>query len=622
MQKSTVLLFFSLLFLQNRLFSQEETAATELSQVVIRENRLELPFSDQSRTIAVLTRAQLDAMPVRNIAEALLGVTGVDVRQRGPFGVQADLQVRGGGFDQALVLVNGIRLSDPQTGHHLLNVPVDWNAIERIEVLKGPGARIYGQNAFACAVNIVTRTSERRSAKAGLAAGDFGYGRVEAAVSLPVGKYRQTASFSTDFSGGYRHNTDFKVANGFYQSAWEDRKGGTWNLTGGYTGRKFGANGFYGRLEFKDQYEEVQTSVAGLDYRKKVGNWLIKPRISWRRNQDHYIFLRQDPRVFQNFHLSQVLMAEFNAQWNNKWGQTGIGASTDYTYLFSTRLGERKRTTTNLFVEHRFLLLQNRLDITPGIAVSNFSDFGFFAYPGLDAGLRLNDRLKVYANAGYNYRIPTFTDLYYEDAGSKGNPDLQPESAFSLEGGVKYAASGVLLQGSVFRRDGQNLIDWAKNDEKEKWTTRNYNAVTMQGFDVSAELYGPALWGEKAFIRRFNAGYTFLDARVSDEVAFSRYALNHLRHQFTAGLEHRLFGPLRHSFRLRWCDRTAADATAKGDYLVADAKVFAQFKKLNTFVEASNLFNADYGEFRYSNTAVLTLPGRWFRGGVTYQFDF
>ncbi len=596
--------------------AQSVDAETALPGLVIRENRLELPFSEQSRSIQILTRAQLDAMPVRTVAEALQSVAGLDIRQRGPFGVQADLHARGGGFDQALMLIDGVRLSDPQTGHHLLNLPVDWNAIERIEILQGSGARIFGQNAFACAINIVTKTPDAPKLSVGAAAGAFGYQQTNAYAALPGKKYSQQFSVSHEASDGYRYNTDFGVTNAFYQGALTDRSAGEWKLTAGLTDRQFGANGYYGRLEFRDQYEAVQTSLVSLGYRKKVGRWLLKPRVSWRRNQDEYIFTRSNPAAFRNFHISQVASAEFNAAREGRLGYTGAGLSADYTRLQSNNLGQRERRTVNFFAEHRFALFNRRLDLTPGISVSHFSDFGTFFFPGLDAGFRIDPSWKVFANAGYNYRIPTFTDLFYEDRGNKGNPDLVPERAFSAEMGVQYQRSGWQARISAFRRDGNNLIDYSKEKESDRWTANNFQAVLIQGVDLSGNLF----FGEKAWVRRIDAGYTFLDAQTDSPAAFSRYTLNHLRHQLTAGVEHRLFGPLRHSIRMRWSDRLTANAETDGDYWVADAKIFFNTQRLTIFAEATNLFNATYGELRYSDTAILTMPGRWLRTGANFRF--
>ena len=441
MSKNTTFPLFLLLFGAS-LTAQSDSTTQLLGETTVLAQRIQLPFSQESRTIQVLSREQLQSMPVRSISEALQSISGVDVQQRGPLGIQADLHVRGGGFDQVLVLLNGVRLSDPQTGHHMMNVPVDWSAIERIEVLKGPGARIYGQNAFACAINIVTSAPAERLFKIGLAAGDFGFSSANLYAALPKGRLRQQMAASADFSGGYRPNTDFSILNGFYQAALESRDGkGVWNLLANFNARNFGANGYYGRLEFTDQYEEVQTSVMSLGHTRQAGRWTHKPRISWRRNQDFYDFQRSNPANSINFHLSQVLTAEMNstARWDNGQ-QTGLGANVEYTALSSSRLGQRERTTLNLFAEHR--LLFNGFDLTPGISFSAFSDFGAFFYPGIDAGYRLSSNWRVYANAGYNYRIPTFTDLYYSDPGNQGNPDLKPERAFSTEFGLKYQPVG------------------------------------------------------------------------------------------------------------------------------------------------------------------------------------
>lgn len=607
---SLLLLLFSPL-----LSAQQDSSAQLLKETTVMAQRIQLPFSQESRTVQVLHREQLQIMPVRSISEALQSITGIDVRQRGPLGIQADLHIRGSGFDQVLVLLNGVRLSDPQTGHHLMNVPVDWSAIERIEVLKGPGARIYGQNAFACAINIVTSAPAERLFKVGLAAGDFGYSSANVYTALPKGRLRQQMAASADFSGGYRPNTDFSILNGFYQAALESRDGkGSWNLLANFNARNFGANGYYGRLEFTDQYEEVQTSVLSLGHTRQVGRWTHKPRISWRRNQDFYDFQRSNTSNSINFHLSQVLAAEMNSTVHWKNGQqTGLGANLEYTSLSSSRLGQRERNTLNLFAEHR-LLLGERLDLTPGMAFSAFSDFGAFFYPGIDAGFRMNKDWRVYGNAGYNYRIPTFTDLYYEDPGNQGNPNLKPERAFSTELGLKFqtADKPFSAQMALFRRDGKNLIDWAKDDPADKWETRNYNAVLMQGLELNST-YTAARFS-------LNLAYTFLDAQVSDVVPLSRYTLNHLRHQLNGGFDYRPIKSLNLHLRGRWCDRIVQNAAVKSDYFVADTKLSFTRRRWSAFAEAINLFDAVYGELRYSDTAVLTMPGRWFRAGFEVKW--
>lgn len=602
-------LFFLLGFLQPNIYGQSDSLSNQLSEIIIRENRLEIPFKAQSRSITVLTNERLKFLPVQSVAEALQSIPGLDLRQRAPVGMQADLHIRGGSFDQALVLLNGVRLSDPQTGHHLLNLPVDMQAIRQIEVLKGPGARIFGQNAFAGAVNIITEAPDMRRLTLGMMAGDFGLRQLQVYASLPVGRVRQHCAVTAVASDGFRHNTDFAMANVFYQAQWR-MAGGQWDVLLNHNQRAFGANGFYGSLSFTGQYEEIQTNAASIGYRTQAGLWTIKPRLYWRRNQDMYVFLRENPDVFRNFHLSQFYGAEINAARHSPWGHTGAGLSADQTDLYSNRLGQRTRTAVNLFAEHRFSLLQHRLDLTPGISGSLFSDFGAFFFPGLDAGYALPNGWKLFANTGITSRIPTYTDLYYEDAGNKGNPDLKPERAFSNEIGVKWLHNGWNMEAALFSRYSRDGIDWTRNNENEKWTTRNFNRLNMQGADCSVE---------KTFdhwLRRVQAGYTFIHATVSDEVAFSKYSLNHLRHQLTGQAEHRIGSTLTHSLRARWCDRVTNTSAVRGDYWVADSRLTWSRKRWTAYAEASNLFNTVYGDIRYSDTSILTMPGRWFRMGV------
>jgi iron complex outermembrane receptor protein len=143
--------------------NDKDTTIIELSDVIITENRMQTPFSESARSMYVITKSQLASLPVQSVAEALTYVPGVDIRQRGPMGIQTDIGIRGGTFDQTLILINGVKVSDPQTGHHSFNLPLNLDNIERIEVLKGQGARIYGQNAFNGAINIITKVPEKKA---------------------------------------------------------------------------------------------------------------------------------------------------------------------------------------------------------------------------------------------------------------------------------------------------------------------------------------------------------------------------------------------------------------------------------------------------------------------------
>ncbi|MEM6697041.1 MAG: TonB-dependent receptor [Bacteroidota bacterium] len=597
------LLFLALLLATFSLQAQQsDSLSVELEDIIIKENRLELPFSESSRTINIITRAEIEAAPATSVPELLQYVAGIDVRQRGVHGVQADISIRGGTFDQTLILVNGIKMSDPQTGHHSMNLPIDIENIERIEVLKGPGARVFGQNAFAGAINIITKTPKETFAKVKLQGGENGLYGVRVSGALKTGNYNQYLSLSRDASDGYKFNTDYSINNIFYQG---NAKIGAQqlNVIAGFTERKFGANGFYASPDFMDQYEEVQTSLVAADMRILKGDWVIKPRLYWRRNRDEYVFLRENPDFFRNTHFGNTIGAELNTSYNSDLGVTGIGVDVNQVTLSSNNLGERDRTAVSVFLEHRFNFADNRLDVTPGVLFNYFSDFDANFLPGIDIGYNLGNGLRAYVNAGYTYRVPTYTDLYYEDRGNIGNIDLQPESAVTYEAGLKYQNGRVQVQASVFRRDGTDLIDWTKEADTLRWQPQNFAALNLSGFDASLTLRFNKV------IRHFNLAYTYINAEILDsDVPFSRYALENLNHQLVAGTEIQITKNLFFNPRFRYLDRVTLD-----DYALVDLRLQWRSDRFNAFVEAMNLFDVEYKE-----TNLVTMPGRWVRAGASY----
>lgn len=595
--------------LTSTIFAQDDSLSVNLPDIVISENRLEIPFKESSRSIQIITAAQIQQMPARSVNELLLYVAGVDVRQRGPHGVQADIGIRGGTFDQTLILVNGIKLSDPQTGHHNMNLPLDMENIERIEVLKGPGARVYGQNAFSGAINIVTKKPTEAKAKVALRAGENDLGGATFTLALPTGNFNQYFSVAKDFSNGYRYNTDYDITSFFYQNTWTEGDHQL-SLTAGHADREFGANGFYASPEFQEQYEEVKTSLVNLQYEYQANGWRVNPRVFWRKNKDNYVFVRNNPSLYQNIHTSNTVGAEVHSSYTSAWGQSGIGVEINRVDLNSTNLGDRDRWVSSFFLEHRFQLA-DRVDITPGFSVQRYSDFGTRFFPGLDLGYRLSPDFKVYANAGYTYRVPTFTDLYYEDPANNGNPNLQPEEAIAYELGFQYQKPGLTIQVAGFQRDGYDLIDWTKPVDTLRWTPVNINELTTRGAELNIQAYFPLLLGENTPLERLTLGYTYIDAQLQDNGAsFSRYALENLDHQMVAGLSYRWGERWLHSVFYRYSSRVTLD-----DYSVVDTRLTYQLPKWSAFVEATNLFDTEYRE-----TNLVVMPGRWVRFGVNVAF--
>lgn len=573
-------------------FAQTDTSQV-LENIVVSENRLQLNFPEISRHIEIITRKQIAAAPVQNIAELLTYVSGVDVRQRGVQGVQPDITLRGSTFDQVLILVNGVKMSDPQTGHHALNLPFDIEAVERIEIIKGPAARVYGQNAFAGAINIVTRQDMPNSGKMRLQVGDYGLvnGRLSAAVKTSNAQHFASTEFGK--ANGYRSNTDYAIGSIFYQVRSKHI-----NVMSGFVRRAFGASGFYAPTNTSSERESIKTGFVAVDAPMQFGQFKLTPRLSWRNNEDYYKYA---PTLRANFTVTNVITAEANGQYNSKFGKTGIGLEYQKQMFLNNNSVDTSRNISSIYLEHRFQFWQNRIDITPGVLVSNYSDFGFNAFPGIDLGVRITEGVKFFANYGKTNRIPTYTDLYFKNAANLNNLALKPESANQYEFGLKYFGSTVTIQASYFERDGINFIDRTKNTPTELWKPTNTNNVLLKGIDLSTAVRLPFANS------RFDISYVSItDFRRNSEQALSRYVFDFLKEQVNIGYNYTILGNLNHTIRGRYCKRISQNA----DYFVVDSKLAWNTKRYEFFAQASNIFDETYTE---QNN--IPMPKRWFSLG-------
>lgn len=593
-------LFVVLLILSNSINAQTDTI--QLNEIPVLSNRISLPFSKTSRTITLITSNEIMRSPSNNLADLLQNVVGIDIRRRGIDGMQSDLYIRGGNFDQTLVLIDGVKMDDVQTGHHNMNAILSLENIERIEIIKGPAARIYGQNAFTGAINIVTKEVKKKALLLKLNYGSYSNKKGEASIAHKFNKGNVLASIGYQESDGYRFNTDFENTFALIKSNFKN-----YNLISSFTQRKFGANGFYASPVYKDQYEETQTSLVAIGSSYDVENILVKPRLYWRRNQDMYLFLRQDPAYYRNLHISNKIGLETNVVVNSNLGKTGIGFDIARALLISNNLGDHNRTSLTGFLEHRFEFLDEKLDITPGIAISYYSDFDSKAFPGLDVGYRISEEFKIYGNIGYTYRVPTFTDLYYVGPTTLGNSELQPESALTEEIGFKYNTGKFKFDLALFNRRSDDLIDWTKEIETDKWETRNFSEVITQGIETAMNYN----FNIGNYNQQLNIGYSFIDDDIRDNnVQYTRYSLNSIKHQFTTGFSTKFSSVFSQNISYRYVERTDGES-----YNVVDAKILATLKQGIEFsLTANNIFNAEYTE-----TNLVPMPKGNVMFGVKYS---
>ena len=584
-------------------FSQVQVQ--KLDSIVINSTRISMPFKKNSRTINLITAKDIKNSAATNVADVLQQVAGVDIRRRGTGGGQSDLYIRGGGFDQTLLLIDGIKMDDAQTGHHTMNAALPIEVIERIEIIKGPAARIFGQNAFTGAINIITKKRLNNKVSINVEAGSFGQLNASATLGKETENSSIVAHLGALTSDGYRNNSDYNNQNYFLKGIFNKKKQPI-EVIATFFDKKFGAENFYTTNETFNEYEETQNSLLGVSTTFNSNKFKVTPRIYWRRGQDMFLLRRDDPGFYRNFHITNKIGVETNASYASNIGITGFGLDFSRFSIQSNNLGERVRTMANVFLEHRFKL--GSFDITPGIAATYFSDFKFNIFPGLDIGIQVSDKVRVYGNVGYTFRAPTFTDLYYSDPATSGNSNLEPEKAFAQEIGVKYSDNKFSGSLAFFNRDSEDLIDYVRpNSDASIFTAANIAEVSTQGVEFESAYK----FKMKNYNQILTFGYTYLNDDILDQdKELSRYSLNTLKHQFITRFTSQIFKSVRQNIIYKHAERTVGTS-----YNVWDASLIVDFNKFKFALTANNIFNAEYIE-----SGFVPMPSSNVLFGLRYGF--
>lgn len=634
----------------------EDDSETELAELSVAGTLSPLTALQAARIVGVITRQQIEASAAQTVNDLLKTAVGVDVRQRGGFGIQTDISIDGGTFDQITILLNGVNISAPNTGHHAADFPVSLADIERIEVLEGAASRVYGASAFGGAINIVTRygttapgtttnsthsdSKRQGTIEAGVQGGSYATFGADARAACHWGAL--SATFQR--SDGATDNSDFARANLYINGA-IDRQDYRLSWQAGYCQKSYGANTFYSAA-YPNQYERNKRYIVSGGVETK-GRIRIHPEVYWHRLLDNFELTRGS-EVGENFHRTDVHGARVTADARWALGRTAIGAEVKEEAIYSTNLGlpianttshkvphedhyydhHDSRTNLSLNLEHNILL--PRFTASIGVLANRNSRFDTHLrfYPGIDLAYSPAPHWRLFASWNKGFRLPTFTDLYYKSPTHEGNQGMKAEENHSVQLGTTFRSQAVEATGKIFYHRGKDLIDWVMYDADDTFHSAGFD---LDNWGVQAQValdFTTLLHRQHAPLQRLSVGYNFMHQRRRDDtyVYKSNYAMEYLRHKFVATLDHRIFARLTASWSLRWQDREGSyilyrDAVSTGQlvsykpYAILDLKLRWRAKHYELWAEATNLTN-----HRYYDLGNIPQPGLVALAGARITF--
>ena len=552
-----------------------------------------MSLEELDRAVRVLpVRSQ--SLTVNTLVDLLKLDPSLDLEERAPGGVQADLSIRGASFGQTLVLLNGMRLNDPQTGHHSMDIPVPLESVDRVEVLRGSGSTLYGSDAVGGVVNIITEPPQVTEFRLRTAFGSDGINQQRAALGIAGGKVSEQVSFARDFSSGFQPDRDYR--NLQFASVTRlatDFGNGSLNLA--YMDHPFGADQFYGNF---NSWEDTKTWFAGL--RQALGA-KTSVSFSFRRHSDLFVLYRDRPDIYANHHADETYQLAVRRREEMSTSTTlYYGVEALHESIVSNNLGDHARYRAAGYAAVDFRALK-RFSLTISAREEIYRVFSAAFTPTVAGGVWLSPQWKLRASTSRAFRIPSYTELYYSDPSTVGNAALRPESAWTYETGLDWVPSARLRGDlTLFERRETDGIDYYRTSATDLWRALNIQNLNFKGWEASLR------WTPSA-THTLDFRYTGLHG-TQDTIAagFTRYSFNYPN--ANGVFDWRITPRGNFLFRTRV---GAIERPARSMYALWDVYAALPHHKVHPYIEVSNATNTSY-----QSIPGIAMPGRTIVGGV------
>ena len=578
-------------------FAQQEPVRSDSIVVTGTWDPVKLDELDRSVTVLPVRAGEL---LLNSWFDVLRLDPSLDLRERAPNGVQSDISIRGANFGQTLVLLNGIRVSDAQSGHHNLDLPVPPESIARVEVLRGSGSTLYGSDAVGGVINVITEPPESSEFRLRAAAGNFGVNQERGSLSLVHGPLDEQLTFSRDFSSGFRPDRDYHNLALASSTHWLSQFGAS-DVTMAYDDRPFGADQFYGDF---NSWEDTKTWFASV--RQAIGTD-TEASFAFRRHSDLYVLFRDNPDFFTNHHAVESYVGTLRrSETLSSNVRLHYGAEFYRDAIVSNNLGNHERDYGAGYASIDVRALR-RFSFAAGIRENVYGSLSVESSPSISGGVWLNSRLKLRASTSHAFRLPTYTDLYYHDPANLGSPNLRPERAWSYEGGLNWApVTRLRADLAIFHRRERDGIDYVRRSVTDIWRASNVNRLRFTGVEASLDARLSA--GETLAVR-----YTAIHGAQAAFVDLaSKYVFNYPSQSAVA--------EWRGTFSHGLLARTRIGAlNRRGQTPYALWELYAAWSEraLRPFVQLTNITATHYEEL-----PGVVMPGRAVVGGVEWSVNW
>jgi vitamin B12 transporter len=588
----------SALFLILALTASAQETVHHFPPVQVTASRLENSLVSEIRNLEILTQSDIDRLPAATLPELMQFMQGVDYQQRGWGGIQGDFSIRGSGFEQVLILLDGVRLNDPQTGHHNTDIPVSLTQIERIEVLQGHASALYGPDAYGGVIHIITRQPESAGSTLLLKGGSYNTLQARFTQTLRFKSLSTIWHFEHQQSTGYRPVTDFRI-NTITQTIRWTGKEQAFQFTGGTVAKDFGANGFYANYPSR---EKTGALLGIFNYNYHPHRWLIwNLRTHARRHNDYFVLDYTRPDWVKNDHVSRALGAETTLRfYATRKLEIALGCDILRESLTSSNLGNHDQTRSSIYSETIVPVFKGI--VQGGFRLDHQEPWGFQASPSLNTGFPLSETIHWRSAMGRIFRAPTFTERFYLSPANIGNTDLAPEQGWNLETGLDIRTGQSSFHTTLFWRTERNRIDWIAEKPGDPWRAVNLGRMNTPGITVSMK--------RKGAVCGWNLSYTYLHQTPWTPAAESKYQYRFLRHQVILNISGEGPWQINHSWFL-----TLKKRDNESPVWIFSVKWARNFGLLRGFLEGRNLLNSHYQEVLY-----VPMPGRHFMAG--FELDW